>query len=213
MEESNPRSKGELWEEIKLFFEVDETGKQFLMNRLGILIRNFRRKLYAYYIKPNLGNTKKLSKISIHDRALITEKYDCCVTKDYESTKDVKVCSSDGTRGYTTLRRKLIEEKVISNEEMPPRSIMLCKGRESKGEFKDEDVKLMSDKLMEHEKQIKVGQLNVEAGTDALTLVFGKEKGGFLKGVGTEVTYNRYFNVPRYKGSSKEEIKYLKVAL
>ncbi|CAI9260547.1 unnamed protein product [Lactuca saligna] len=82
--------------------------------------------------------------------------------------------------GYTTLRQKLTEEKVTSNEEMPPRSIMWCKGRES---------------------------------TNAMTLVFGKEKGGFLKGVGTDVTYNKYFNVPHRKGSSKEEIKDLKVAL
>ncbi|CAI9283070.1 unnamed protein product [Lactuca saligna] len=115
--------------------------------------------------------------------------------------------------GYTTLRRKLIEENVISKEEIPLRSVMWSKGRESKGEFKDEDVEIMADKLMEHKKQIKEGQVNVEPGTDAMTLVFGKENGGFLKGVGTVVTYNRYFNVPRSKGSSKEEIKDLKVAL
>ncbi|CAI9295960.1 unnamed protein product [Lactuca saligna] len=92
-------------------------------------------------------------------------------------------------------------------------SVMWCKGRESKGEFKDEDVKIMADKLIEHEKQIKEGQVNVEPGTDAMILVFGKENGRFLKGVGTGVTYNRYFNVPRRKGSSKEEIKDLKVSL
>ncbi|CAI9285357.1 unnamed protein product [Lactuca saligna] len=66
---------------------------------------------------------------------------------------------------------------------------------------------------MEHEKEIKEGQVNVEPRTDAMTLVFGKEKGRFLKGVGMGVTYNKYFNVPRSKGSSKEEIKDLKVAL
>ncbi|CAI9300305.1 unnamed protein product [Lactuca saligna] len=93
-----------------------------------------------------------------------------------------------GRGGYTTLRRKLIEENVISKEEIPPRS-------------------------MEHEKQIKEGQVNFEPVTDATTLVLGKEKGRFLKGVGTGVTYNRYFKVPRSKGSSKEEIKDLKVAL
>ncbi|CAI9271462.1 unnamed protein product [Lactuca saligna] len=96
---------------------------------------------------------------------------------------------------------------------MPPRSVMWCKGRESKREFKDEDVKIMADRLMDHEKQIKEGQVNVELGTDAMTLVFGKEKGGFLKGVVMGVTYNRYFNVPHSKGSSKEEVKDLKVAL
>ncbi|CAI9302683.1 unnamed protein product [Lactuca saligna] len=118
-----------------------------------------------------------------------------------------------GRGGYTTLRRKLIEENVISKEEIPPKLVMWCKGHESEGEFKDEDVKIMVDKLMEHEKKIKEGQVNVEPGMDSMTLVFGKGKGGFLKGVGTGVTYNRYFNVPRSKGSSKEEIKDLKVAL
>ncbi|CAI9270468.1 unnamed protein product [Lactuca saligna] len=66
---------------------------------------------------------------------------------------------------------------------------------------------------MEHEKQIKEGQVNVELGTDVMTLVFGKEKSGFLKGVGTGVTYNKYFNVRRSKGSSNDEIKDLKVAM
>ena len=41
-----------------------------------------------------------------------------------------------------------IEVNVISKEEIPPRSVMWCKGRESKGEFKDEDVKIMADKLV-----------------------------------------------------------------
>ncbi|CAI9291566.1 unnamed protein product [Lactuca saligna] len=187
-----PEMKDKIREEITHYFEVHESGKQFVMNRLGILLRNFRRKLYADYIKPHLDDTDMLEKIPVHYRALITEQDDW--------NKFV-------TWGYTTPRRKLIEENVISKEEIPPRSVMWCKGRESKGEFKDEDVKIMADKL------IKEGQVNVEPGMDAMTFVFGKEKGRFLKGVGTGVTYNRYFNVPRSKGSFKEEIKDLKVAL
>ncbi|CAI9261306.1 unnamed protein product [Lactuca saligna] len=112
-----PEVKDKLWEEITHFSKVDETGKQFVMNRLGILLWNFIRKL-----------TTKARKMS-------------------------KYVYRMGRGEYTTLRQKLIEEKVISKEEIPP------------------------------------------------------------KGVGTGVTYNRYFNVPRSKGSSNEEIKDLKVAL
>ncbi|CAI9290084.1 unnamed protein product [Lactuca saligna] len=71
---------------------------------------------------------------------------------------------------------------------MPPRTIMWCKGRESKGEFKDENAKLMADKLMERQKQIKDGDINVEPVMDSITLVFGKEQGGFIKGCQHGVT-------------------------
>ncbi|CAI9270742.1 unnamed protein product [Lactuca saligna] len=222
-----PEMKDKLWEEITRYFEVHESGKQFVMNRLGILLRNFRRKLYADYIKPHLGDTDMLEKIPVRHRAQITEQdywnkfvtytqsqeFNNVSQRSIKARKMSKYDHRIGRGGYTTLRRKLIEENVISKEEIPPRSVMWCKGRESKGEFKDEDVKIMADKLMEHEKQITEGQVNVEPGIDAMNLVFGKEKGGFLKGVSTRVTYNKYFNVPRSKRSSKEEIKDLKVAL
>lgn len=64
-----------------------------------------------------------------------------------------------------------------------------------------------------NEKQIKDGALNLDPGTDALTLVFGKEKGGFLKGVGYGVTSSRYWQCPRTKGSSKERIAQLEFQL
>ncbi|CAI9264688.1 unnamed protein product [Lactuca saligna] len=187
--------KDKLREEITRYFEVHESGKEFVMNRLGILLWNFRRKLYADYIKPHLGNPNKLEKISVRYRALITKQDDwnkfvtytqseqfnvkIFFQKDYQSEKDFKVCSSDGMRGYTTLRRKLIEENVISKEQMPPRSVIRCKGRESKGGFKDEDVKIMFNRLMEHEKQIKEGQVNVEPGTDAMTLFLARKRVDF----------------------------------
>lgn len=66
---------------------------------------------------------------------------------------------------------------------------------------------------MEHEKQIKDGNVLLQPGTDAMTMVFGKDKGGYLKGVGTGVTATTYFHVPRNKGSAKEEIKELKCAV
>ncbi|CAI9274638.1 unnamed protein product [Lactuca saligna] len=130
-----PEVKDKLWEEITRYFEVHESGKQFVMNRLGILLRNFIRKLYADYIKPHLGNPKKLEKIPLRYRALIIEKDDwnkfVTYTQSQEfnnvSQRTIKVRKMSkyahrmGRGGYTTLRRKLIEEKVISKEEIPPR--------------------------------------------------------------------------------------------
>ncbi|CAI9271503.1 unnamed protein product [Lactuca saligna] len=76
LEESKAEVNDKLWEEIIRYFEVDETGKQFVMNRLGILLRNSIRKLYTTYIKPHLGNSKKRGEIHVRYRAIITKKDD-----------------------------------------------------------------------------------------------------------------------------------------
>lgn len=66
---------------------------------------------------------------------------------------------------------------------------------------------------MESEQQIKDGKVILEPGTDAMSLVFGQEKGRFLKGVGTGVIATRFFHIPRNKGTTKQEIKDLKCAV
>ncbi|XP_042755670.1 uncharacterized protein LOC122196626 [Lactuca sativa] len=136
------------------------------------------------------------------------------------STKTIKAHSNSnynhrmGRGGYTALREKLVNNKVLAKDEMPPRSLMWCKGRENKaGEIEDANVKLMAEKLVEHETQIKDGDVKLNPGMDAMSLVFGKDNGGFLKGVGTGVTASRYFNIPRTNGSSKEQITDLKFEL
>lgn len=48
---------------IQRFYEIEDSRRKYIMNRLGMLLRNFRRKFYAKYIEPNLGNTAKLKRI------------------------------------------------------------------------------------------------------------------------------------------------------
>lgn len=56
--------------------------------------------------------------------------------------------------------------------------------------------------------KLKDGTLTVEHG-DAMTLVFGKEKGCYAKGVGSGVTYNKYFDVPRSRQSADARVALL----
>ncbi|CAI9259284.1 unnamed protein product [Lactuca saligna] len=85
------------------------------------------------------------------------------------------------------VKEKLWEEitvnsKVIAKDEMPPRSLMWCKGRENKvGEIEDANVKLMAEKLVEHEKQIKDGDMMLDPGMDATTKGSSKEQIADLK--------------------------------
>ncbi|GJR97665.1 hypothetical protein Tco_0269839 [Tanacetum coccineum] len=58
----------------------------------------------------------------------------------------------------------------------------------------------------ETEDKIKEGTLQVDQGTDAMTLVLGKENGGYARGVGSGVTYKRYFDLPRSKQAADERI-------
>nr|GEV41878.1 hypothetical protein [Tanacetum cinerariifolium] len=74
---------------------------------------------------------------------------------------------------YTTTDAYKIENKEIKADEEPLHGIMWLKGRK------------------EADDKIKEGTLNLDDGTDAMTVVFGKEKGGYARGVGSGVTYKR----------------------
>nr|GEU59830.1 hypothetical protein [Tanacetum cinerariifolium] len=110
--------------------------------------------------------------------------------------------------------KKLIENKEIKVDEEPSRGIIWLKGRVNKdGEFTDDEIRSMGDKLKEADDKIKEGTLNLNNGTDAMTVVFGKEKGGYARGVGSEVTYKRYFLLPRSRQATDERIKLLQTQL
>ncbi|GKD31728.1 hypothetical protein Tco_1242506 [Tanacetum coccineum] len=88
------------------------------------------------------------------------------------------------------------------------------KGRVNKdGEYQDDEIRSVGDKLKETEDKIKEGTLQVDQGTDAMTLVLGKEKGGYARGVGSRVTYKRYFDLPRSKQAADERILLLESQL
>ncbi|GJW03402.1 hypothetical protein Tco_1562258 [Tanacetum coccineum] len=72
---------------------------------------------------------------------------------------------------------------------------------------------LVKEKMKETEDKIKEGTLKVDHGTDAMTFVLGKEKGGYARGVGSGVTYKRYFDLPRSRQASDERILLLQSQL
>ncbi|GJR01113.1 ribonuclease H-like domain-containing protein [Tanacetum coccineum] len=97
-----PEARNKLWDEITRYFDVDLTVRKLVMNRLGQLLRNFRRKLRQTYILPNQDTPSKLNEVPA--------------------------------------------KKKLRN-------------------------------------MIKEGTLQVDQGTDAMTLVLGKEKGGYARGI------------------------------
>ncbi|GKA57851.1 retrovirus-related pol polyprotein from transposon TNT 1-94 [Tanacetum coccineum] len=98
----------------------------------------------------------------------------------------------------------------IKQDEEPTRSTLWLKGRVNKeGEYQDDEIRSVGDKLKETKDKIKEGTLKVDHGTDAMTVVLGKEKGGYAKGVGSGVTYKRYFDLPRSSQASDEIIALL----
>ncbi|GJR63049.1 hypothetical protein Tco_1505211 [Tanacetum coccineum] len=71
----------------------------------------------------------------------------------------------------------------------------------------------VKQKMKETEDKIKEGTLKVDHGPDAMTVILGKEKGGYARGVGNEVTYKRYFDLPRSRQASDEKIALLQSQL
>nr|GEU51441.1 hypothetical protein [Tanacetum cinerariifolium] len=130
-----------------------------IMHHLGKLLRNFRMKLREKYILPNLITPSKLNELLAKYSAIV---------KAEEWVEFVN---------YTTTDAYKIENKEIKADEEPPRGIMWLKGRVNKDEeFTDDDIRSVGDKLKEADDKIKEGTLNLDDGTDAMTVVFGKEK-------------------------------------
>ncbi|KAL4580159.1 hypothetical protein LXL04_016340 [Taraxacum kok-saghyz] len=205
------------------YYEIEDTRRKYVMTRLGALLRNFRRKLYAKYIEPNIKNPSKLAVIPKWYRTIILnqEHWNAFVT--YTQSQNFKDVSKKtiiarsksiydhrmGRGGYTALREKLVQKQVIDKHEMPPPPPIIYVA----GEIVDDGVQVIAEKLQEQEQKIKDGELSLDPGEDAMTIVFGKENGSYLKGVGTGVTSTRYFHTPRTKGFSKAVIEQLNFKL
>nr|GEU42181.1 putative reverse transcriptase domain-containing protein [Tanacetum cinerariifolium] len=72
---------------------------------------------------------------------------------------------------------------------------------------------LMKEKMKETKDKIKEGTLMVDQFTNSMTILLGNERRGYARGVGSEVTYKRYFDLPRSRLASDEIICYFKVNL
>ncbi|KAI3510933.1 hypothetical protein L1887_18074 [Cichorium endivia] len=67
--------------------------------------------------------------------------------------------------------------------------------------------------MKETEDKIKEGTLQVDQGTDAMTVVFGKEKGGYARGVGGGMKYKMHFDLPLNRQASDERVALLQCQL
>ncbi|GJU01357.1 reverse transcriptase domain-containing protein [Tanacetum coccineum] len=114
-----------------------------------------------------------------------------------------------GRGGYAHVKEQMIEKKEIEPDEEPSRGTLWLKGKVNKdGDYPDDEIR-----SKETEDKIKEGTLKVDQGTDAITVVLGKEKGGYARGVGSGVTYKRYFDLPRSKQAADERILLLQSQL
>ncbi|GKD33157.1 reverse transcriptase domain-containing protein, partial [Tanacetum coccineum] len=161
-----------------------------------------RRKLRQTYILPNQDTPSKLNEVPAKYTAIL---------KAEEWVNFVKYTATQAYKGEISCRLK---KKEIEQDEEPTRGTLWLKERVNKdGEYQDDEIRSVGDKLKESEDKIKEGTLQVDQGTDAMTLVLGKEKGGYARGVGSGVTYKRYFDLPRSKQAADERILLLESQL
>ncbi|GJW70697.1 hypothetical protein Tco_0127614 [Tanacetum coccineum] len=186
-------ARDKLWDEITRYFNVDLTVRKLVMNRLGQLLRNFRRKLRQTYILPNQNTLSKLNEVPAKYSAILQAEEWVNFVK-YTATEEYKVKSAAAKMACSkfciiqhTMGRD--QKKETEPEEEPVRGTLWLKGRVNKeGEYPDDEIRSVGDKL----------------GTDAMTVVLGKENGGYARGVGSGVTYKVYFDLSRSRQASDE---------
>nr|GEX11996.1 hypothetical protein [Tanacetum cinerariifolium] len=177
----------------KRYFDVDLTVKKLVMDRLGQLLRNFRRKLRQTYILPNQNKLSKLNEVPTKYNTILKAEEWVDFVK-YTTIKEYKVKSSAAKTArsksvyqHTTGRDR---KKEIELDEELARGTLWLKGIVNKdGEYPDDEIRSVGDKLKETEDKIKEVTLKVDHGTDAMTVLLGKEKGGYARGEGSGVTY------------------------
>ncbi|GJY89946.1 hypothetical protein Tco_0505142 [Tanacetum coccineum] len=85
------------------YFDVDLTVRKLVMNRLGQLLRNFRRKLRQTYILPNQDTPSKLNEVPTKYTAILKAK-DWVNFVNYTATEEYKFYTSN----ITTSKRLMI---------------------------------------------------------------------------------------------------------
>ncbi|GKD50848.1 transposase, Ptta/En/Spm, transposase, Tnp1/En/Spm-like protein, partial [Tanacetum coccineum] len=166
-------ARDKLWDEITRYFDVDLTVRKLVMNRLGQLLRNFRTKLRRTYILPNQDTPSKLNEVPAKYTAILKAEEWVNFVK-YTATQAYKVKSAAG---------KMARSKCLYPHTM---------GRGGYAHVKEQMYNNLFPILCVHkeiEDKIKEGTLKVDQGADNITVVLGKEKGGYARGVGSGVTY------------------------
>ncbi|GKB03234.1 hypothetical protein Tco_0831323 [Tanacetum coccineum] len=179
-------SRDKLWDEITRYFDVDLTVRNLVMHRLGKLLRNFRMKLREKYILPNLNTPSKLNELPAKYSAIV---------KAEEWVEFVNYTTTDAYKEKSA-RGKMARSKNVYHHKMGRGGYVFVK-----------------EKMKEADDKIKEGTLNLDDGIDAMIVVFGKEKGGYARGVGSGVTYKRYFHLPRSRQATEERIELLQTQL
>nr|GEV41875.1 hypothetical protein [Tanacetum cinerariifolium] len=156
--------RDKLWDEITRYFDVDLTVRKLVMHRLRKLLRNFRMKLREKYILPNLNTPSKLNELLTKYSAIM---------KVEEWVEFVNYTTTDAYK-ENSARGKTARSKNVYHHKMGRGGYVFVK-----------------EKMKEADDKIKEGTLNLDDVTDAMTVVFGKEKGGYARGVGSGVTYKR----------------------
>ncbi|GJZ03875.1 Toll/interleukin-1 receptor domain-containing protein [Tanacetum coccineum] len=165
----------QIYPEESILFNVDLTIRKLVMNRLGQLLRNFRRKLRQTYILPNQDTPSKLNEVPAKYTAILKAE-DWVNFVNYTATEEYKVKSAKAKMARSKLKKKEIEQ-----DEEPTRGTLWLKGRVNKdGEYQDDEIRSVGDKLKTKGQGIKEGTFQVDQGTDAMTLVLGKGKGSQL---------------------------------
>nr|GEX65090.1 hypothetical protein [Tanacetum cinerariifolium] len=138
------------------------------------------------YILPNLNTPSKLNELPAKYSAIVkAEEW-----VEFVNYTTIDAYKEKSVRGKMTRSKNVYHYKMgqeIRADEEPPRGIMWLKGRVNKdGEFTVDEIRSVGDKV---------------------------ENGGYARGVGSGVTYKRYFYLPQNRQATDERIELLQTQL
>nr|GEX53655.1 hypothetical protein [Tanacetum cinerariifolium] len=108
----------------------EQIVRKLVMNRLGQLLRNFRRKLRQTYILPNQNTLSKLNEVPTKYSVILQAeewasfvKYTATEEYKVKSAADTMACSKSiyqhtmGRGGYALVKEKMVRKREVMQEE------------------------------------------------------------------------------------------------
>ncbi|XP_062015019.1 uncharacterized protein LOC133731647 isoform X2 [Rosa rugosa] len=209
--------KDKIWESIEDAFVVPKEWKKLVLTSAANKWREFKSKLTKLYIIPYLETPELLQFPPDDYRSIEQEDWDTFVADRTSHTfqelrhaqilkrKENKYPHRMSRKGYANLQEELSESTPI--EELD-RATMWIKARQDKtGSFNGPAIEKAVEKIEIFKKKVSDGEITTYGSDDVLTLALGSpEYPGRVRGVGGFVKPNSYFNLPKRRKQSVEEL-------
>ncbi|VVA38411.1 PREDICTED: transposase, partial [Prunus dulcis] len=196
-----------IWEAVDMAYVVVQGGKKMVLSSACKKWKDFKSTLTMHHILPFINEKERLRQPPELYKFIEKADWDAFVASSLSEQFEYVHVEQAQKREKCEYNNRLSRKGCVGLEDdleetMPgveiDRSTLWKKAREDKhGNIPDPKVAEKAKLIDELQKQVSEGTLNVSGNNDVLTMDFGPEHPGRVRGVGARISTRQYFNLPK----------------